>query len=49
MAYEDISKSPYKELGTIDNLKRLSSLINLEILKVQMQPTGIYFNLIKKS
>lgn len=41
LAYEDISKSPYKELGTIDQLKKLSSTINIEILKVQMQPTEI--------
>lgn len=41
LAYDDISKSPYKELGTEDQLKKLSSIINLEILSVQMQSTGI--------
>lgn len=40
LAYEDISQSPFKELGTVDQLKKLSSGINLEILSAQMQPTG---------
>ncbi len=42
LAYDDISKSPYKELGTKDQLKKLASIINLEILSAQMQPTGKY-------
>ncbi len=42
LAYDDIGKSPYKELGTVDQLKKLASIINLEILSAQMQPTGIY-------
>ncbi len=42
LAYDDISKSPYKELGTIDQLKKLASIINLEILSAQMQPTGMF-------
>ena len=41
LAYEDISKSPYKELGTEEQLKKLSSVINMEILSAQMQPTEI--------
>jgi hypothetical protein len=41
LAYEDIAKSPYKELGTEDQLKKLSSIINMEILSAQMQPTEI--------
>lgn len=41
LAYDDISKSPYKELGTKDQLKKLASIINLEILSAQMQPTEI--------
>jgi hypothetical protein len=41
LAYDDISKSPYKELGTQDQLKKLSSVINMEILSAQMQPTEI--------
>jgi hypothetical protein len=40
LAYDDINKSPYKELGTIDQLKKLASIINLEILSAQMQSTG---------
>ncbi len=40
LAYDDISNSPYKELGTEDQLRRLSSIINLEILSAQMQSTG---------
>lgn len=49
LAYDDISKSPYKELGTEDQLKNLSSIINLEILSVQMQSTGNNDNLIKRN
>jgi hypothetical protein len=41
LAYDDITKSPYKELGTIDQLKKLASIINLEVLSAQMQSTGI--------
>jgi hypothetical protein len=48
LAYDDISKSPYKELGTVDQLKKLASIINLEILSAQMQPTGIANNLKNK-
>ena len=40
LAYDDINKSPYKELGTEDQLKKLSSIINMEILSAQMQTTG---------
>ncbi len=40
LAYDDISKSPYKELGTEEQLKKLSSIINLEIMSAQMQPIG---------
>jgi len=40
LAYDDINKSPYKELGTEEQLKKLSSIINLEILSAQMQSTG---------
>jgi hypothetical protein len=42
LAYDDITKSPYKDLGTIDQLKKLASIINLEILSAQMQSTGKY-------
>jgi hypothetical protein len=46
LAFDDISKSPYKELGTEEQLKKLSSIINLEILSAQMESTGkfLYFN-----
>jgi hypothetical protein len=46
LAYDDIKKSPYKELGTEDQLKKLASIINLEILSAQMESTGIYRYLI---
>jgi hypothetical protein len=40
LVYDDISKSPYKDLGTEEHLKKLASIINLEILSCQMQSTG---------
>ena len=40
LAYEDINKSPFKELGTEEQLRKLASLVNLEILSAQMQQTG---------
>ena len=40
LVYDDINKSPYKDLGTEENLKKLASIINLEILSTQMQSTG---------
>lgn len=48
LAYDDIRKSPYKELGTEDQLKKLSSLINYEILQAQMQPTDLILPTILK-
>lgn len=41
LAYDDIKNSPYKDIGTEDQLKKLTSVINLEILSAQMQATGI--------
>jgi hypothetical protein len=41
LAYDDISKSPYKDLGTVDQLKKLAQIINLEILNAMMQSTGM--------
>lgn len=40
LVYDDINKSPYKDLGTEEHLKKLASIINLEILSCQMQSTG---------
>ena len=40
LVYDDINKSPYKDLGTEEHLKKLASVINLEILSSQMQSTG---------
>lgn len=48
LAYDDISKSPYKELGTEDQLKKLSSIINLEILSSQMQSVDIILPVLLK-
>jgi len=47
LAYDDISKSPYKELGTEEQLRKLSSIINIEILSAQLQPTSNNINYIK--
>jgi hypothetical protein len=47
LVYDDINKSPYKDLGTEENLKKLASIINMEILSTQMQPTGILILILK--
>jgi hypothetical protein len=40
LVYDDINKCPYKDLGTEEHIKKLASIINLEILSCQMQSTG---------
>ena len=42
LAYDDITKSPFKDLGSEDQLRKLASVINMEILSAQMQQTGKY-------
>jgi len=49
LIYDDINKSPYKDLGTEEHLKKLASIINLEILSCQMQSTGKYFFIFRYS
>ena len=48
LAYDDINKSPFKDLATEDQLKKLASILNLEILSAQMQPTDILLPTILK-
>ena len=48
LVFEDISQSPFKELGTIEQLKKLSSTINLRILEAQMQPTDLILPMVMK-
>jgi hypothetical protein len=48
LAYEDINNSPFKEVGKSDQLKKLSSIVNLQILASQMQPTDLILPLVMK-
>ena len=48
LAFEDIKTSPFKELGGVDQLKKLSSIVNLQILASQMQPTDLILPLVMK-
>ena len=48
LAFEDINQSPFKELGTVEQLKKLSSIVNLQILSSQMQPTDLILPMVMK-
>ena len=48
LAFEDINQSPFKELGTVEKLKKLSSIVNLQILSSQMQPTDLILPMVMK-
>ena len=48
LAFEDINQSPFKELGTVEQLKKLYSIVNLQILSSQMQPTDLILPMVMK-
>ena len=48
LAFEDIQQSPFKQLGTTEQLKKLSSVINIQILASQMQPTDLILPMVMK-
>ena len=48
LAFNSIDESPFKELGKKENLKKLSSIVNLTILAEQMQPSDLILQLVLK-
>lgn len=48
LAFDDIQSSPFKALGGVDQLKKLASIVNLQILASQMQPTDLILPLVMK-
>ena len=48
LAFENISQSPFKDIGTKVNLKTLASIVNLTILSEQSQPCDLILPLVLK-
>ena len=48
LAFDDISNSPFKEYQTHEQLKKLSSTVNLQILAFMMQPTDLVLPMVIK-